>query len=111
MVDLLWSDPIEENGMRKNTSREVGIYFGPDITQAFCRRNNLEYIVRSHQRVQEGAIFSHGDRCLTVFSAANYPAGMGNNMGAFVVIDDELNAFIEQFDHAEQPMAVNDFDD
>ena len=98
MVDLLWSDPIEENGMRKNTKREVGIYFGPDITQAFCRKNNLEYIVRSHQQVQQGAVFSHGDRCLTVFSAPNYPAGQGNNMGAFVVIKDDLSTEIEQFE-------------
>ena len=75
------------------------MYFGPDVTQKFCRINNLKYIIRSHQKVDEGARLSHGNRCLTVFSAGDYPAGMGNNQAAFVVINDELKPEIEQFYH------------
>ena len=98
MVDLLWSDPIEENGMRKNTKREVGIYFGPDITQAFCRKKQFGIHCKIAPTGSTRCRFSHGDRCLTVFSAPNYPAGQGNNMGAFVVIKDDLSSEIEQFE-------------
>merc|ERR1712187_612558 len=54
---LLWSDPVEED---KNDRGVVGVLpsptrgertriFGWNITEAFCARNELDMIVRSHQ--------------------------------------------------------------
>lgn len=45
MCDLLWSDPQELNG-RSPSKRGVGCQFGPDITEKFCKTNNIDYIVR-----------------------------------------------------------------
>ena len=48
MCDLLWSDPQPQRG-RSPSKRGVGIQFGPDITEAFLKLNNLDYVIRSHE--------------------------------------------------------------
>lgn len=47
MCELLWSDPQSFPGRAPN-KRGVGTAFGPDVTHAFLRQNNLELVVRSH---------------------------------------------------------------
>ena len=32
-ADVLWSDPIAQNGLQVNEARGVGLTFGPDVTQ------------------------------------------------------------------------------
>ena len=53
MCDLLWSDPFPGLG-RQPSKRGVGIQFGSDVTEAFCKLNNLEYVIRSHEVKAEG---------------------------------------------------------
>ncbi|XP_061395103.1 serine/threonine-protein phosphatase 5 [Musca vetustissima] len=84
MCELLWSDPQPWAG-RGPSKRGVGIQFGPDVTEAFCKRNNLDYIVRSHEVKNMGYEVTHDGKCITVFSAPNYCDTMGN-MGAFITI-------------------------
>lgn len=48
MCDLMWSDPQYATG-RSQSKRGVGIQFGPDVTASFCKLNNLDYVVRSHE--------------------------------------------------------------
>lgn len=71
MTELLWSDPMAPLG-RAPSKRGVGVQFGPDITEAFCKLNGLDYIVRSHEVKADGYEEAHGGRCITVFSAPNY---------------------------------------
>ena len=53
MCDLLWSDPFPGLG-RQPSNRGVGVQFGSDVTEAFCKLNNLDYIIRSHEPKDEG---------------------------------------------------------
>ena len=71
MCELLWSDPQFQCG-RSPSKRGVGVQFGPDVTERFIRKNNLEYIIRSHEVKQEGYEVAHNGKCITVFSAPNY---------------------------------------
>ena len=48
MCELLWSDPQPMPG-RSPSKRGVGCQFGPDVTQKFLQRNDLRYVVRSHE--------------------------------------------------------------
>lgn len=48
---------------------------GRDVTEAFCRREKVQLVVRSHQYVAEGVKWMHGGRLVTVFSARNYLRG------------------------------------
>ncbi|KAK4300299.1 hypothetical protein Pmani_027485 [Petrolisthes manimaculis] len=84
MCELLWSDPMPGKG-RAPSKRGVGIQFGSDITWNFLEKNNLEYIIRSHEVKSEGYEVTHGGNCITVFSAPNYCDTMGNK-GAFITM-------------------------
>lgn len=71
MCELLWSDPQQWMG-RGPSKRGVGIQFGPDVTEAFCKANKLDYIIRSHEVKDMGYEVAHNGQCITVFSAPNY---------------------------------------
>ncbi|CAG4957194.1 unnamed protein product [Colias eurytheme] len=85
MCELLWSDPQAACG-RAASRRGVGCQFGPDVTAAFCERNGLAYIVRSHEVKNDGYEVAHYGKCITVFSAPNYCDAMGN-LGAFITMN------------------------
>jgi len=53
MCDILWSDPMPNKG-RAPSKRGVGVQFGPDVTENFCRLNKLDYIIRSHEVKADG---------------------------------------------------------
>ncbi|XP_064622307.1 serine/threonine-protein phosphatase 5-like [Lineus longissimus] len=84
MCELLWSDPQRQSG-RSPSKRGVGIHFGPDVTKQFLQKNNLDYVVRSHEVRSDGYEVLHDGKCITVFSAPNYCDTMGNK-GAFITI-------------------------
>ena len=88
-MELLWTDPQSENG-RSLSKRGIGLQFGPDITKAFIERNNLKYIIRSHEVRQKGYEWEHYDKLCTVFSAPNYCDSQGN-LGAVVRLLNEGN--------------------
>lgn len=77
MCELLWSDPQPQPG-RGISKRGVGLQFGPDVTEDFCRTNNLDMVVRSHEVKDGGYAVDHDGRCVTVFSAPNYCDQAGN---------------------------------
>ena len=82
MADLLWSDPMEQNG-KIPSIRGAGVNFGPDVTEKFLKENNLKLLVRSHQVRMEGYQIEQGGKVITVFSAPNYCDRQGNK-GAII---------------------------
>eukprot|EP01134_Creolimax_fragrantissima_P005817 CFRG5817T1 len=84
MCEMLWADPQAALG-RAPSKRGVGLHFGPDVTDAFCQQNGLDYIVRSHEVKDDGYEVMHNGKCITIFSAPNYCDQMGNK-GAFINI-------------------------
>ncbi|KNC84166.1 serine/threonine-protein phosphatase 5 [Sphaeroforma arctica JP610] len=84
MCEMLWADPQILPG-RAPSKRGVGLHFGPDVTDAFCKLNGLDYVVRSHEVKDNGYEIHHDGKCITVFSAPNYCDQMGNK-GAFITV-------------------------
>ncbi|KAL1243851.1 Serine/threonine-protein phosphatase [Trichinella spiralis] len=76
---------VFRDSVNHRTKRGVGIQFGPNVTKEFCKHNNLDYIVRSHEVKPIGYEVAHDGKCITVFSAPNYCDTIGNK-GAFIVI-------------------------
>jgi serine/threonine-protein phosphatase 5 len=101
MSDLLWSDPQPFPG-KSPSKRGVGFAFGPDITEAFLIKNNLELLVRSHEVKEEGYLVEHGGKTVTVFSAPNYCDTMGNK-GAFIHFRKDCKPQYTQFDCVAHP--------
>jgi len=89
LCDLLWSDPSETIIGFGNNDRGVSVSFGPDIVEKFCRKEELDLVVRAHQVVEDGYEFFADRRLVTIFSAPNY-CGEFDNAAAVLTIDDNL---------------------
>lgn len=96
VVQALWSDPVDESApagqpahARDPTGR-IKLTRAAD-TAAFCAREGLSLVVRSHQCVSGGFRVAHGGRMVTVFSARDYHNGAHTNDGALLLLaeDDE----------------------
>eukprot|EP00249_Psilotum_nudum_P023895 c29021_g1_i1 orf=551-3595(+) len=92
LMDLLWSDPTENDsveGLRPNARGPGLVTFGPDRVVEFCKNNDLQLIVRAHECVMDGfERFAQG-HLITLFSATNY-CGTANNAGAILVLGRDL---------------------
>jgi len=133
--DVLWSDPIAEDGLRHNDARGIGIQFGPAQTRQFLRAEKLKLIIRSHEgpdarhdrpempSIMSGFCVDHdcGDegRLCTLFSAPNYPQFIDvddvrhHNSAAFVVLRRETNwcdPQVVSFDAAPRPESACYYD-
>mmetsp|Transcript_9681 Transcript_9681/g.16108 ORF Transcript_9681/g.16108 Transcript_9681/m.16108 type:complete len:630 (-) Transcript_9681:27-1916(-) len=83
---LLWSDPMTADGIKPNTTRTIGVFFGPDVVFDFLKRHNLMYLIRGHEVAEKGVNqmeCGEGRSVMTLFSHSEYPNGTGSNLGAF----------------------------
>ncbi|CAB4477867.1 unnamed protein product [Rhizophagus irregularis] len=103
MEYLLWSDPKEKPGCDIGKRGGIGIGFGPDITENFLKRNNLDLLIRSHEVKKEGYEIEHNGKCITIFSAPDY-CGVCGNKGAIINIAPDLKLTYKTFEAVPQPM-------
>ena len=72
MSALLWSDPKEDvidYELHPETGRN---YFGKSTFQKFMKINNLDFMVRAHEVLEEGYKFFFNKRLVSLFSTSYY---------------------------------------
>eukprot|EP00922_Rhytidocystis_sp_ex-Travisia-forbesii_P027964 GHVS01041041.1.p1 GENE.GHVS01041041.1~~GHVS01041041.1.p1 ORF type:complete len:245 (-),score=22.97 GHVS01041041.1:640-1374(-) len=107
MCDLLWSDPGDEAGWLVSP-RGAGYHFGHSESQQFLHLNDLGFICRAHQLVNDGYNWSHNNQVVTIFSAPNYCYRCGNN-AALLDVGEQLQTDFTRFmpaDRRGEPQAV-----
>jgi len=103
LEEILWSDPVEGIKGTRFSPRGAGRLFGEDVTDAFLKMVNAKILVRGHEPVDEGYMFNHNGKILTIFSRKGPP--YNNSRGAYLIVDmskktdsaSKLNSCIQQF--------------
>jgi hypothetical protein len=93
-LDILWSDPADENGEQFN-NRGAGVEFGQDVTKEVCRRLDVKRIVRSHEpkKASDGPCYEHDGRVITTNGTGVY----GGKPFLLVIDMDDISEFSVEF--------------
>lgn len=103
LENVLWSDPENRGVEFAESYRGAGYKFGPSAVGKFLGENNLDYIIRAHETVQNGIREEFDGKVKTVFSAPHY-CGRMDNKGAILGFDNTSNNFeVIRFDRSHQP--------
>lgn len=72
--ELLWNDPKEKlDGFKKNRRRGGRAkYFGRQAFADFLARNDLQYVIRSHETTSKGVKYYFDGRLVSLFSSNAY---------------------------------------
>mmetsp|Transcript_12346 Transcript_12346/g.35010 ORF Transcript_12346/g.35010 Transcript_12346/m.35010 type:complete len:865 (-) Transcript_12346:105-2699(-) len=105
LFNLVWSDPCDSVQRKKLGQAGRGNRFVERETIEFCERNDLAFVVRSHEvpRSLRGAAATHGGKTYTVFSASNYMGSVGNRGGVFLC---EVDRGLQLNEHWAPPWPV-----
>ena len=82
---ILWSDPILEKKGFSISTRGSGCLYGYDTINDFLIKNNLNFILRGHECIDEGVLSMFKNKLFTIFSASNYCGVQKNNSGIIIV--------------------------
>eukprot|EP00929_Paragymnodinium_shiwhaense_P062368 TRINITY_DN3113_c0_g2_i1.p1 TRINITY_DN3113_c0_g2~~TRINITY_DN3113_c0_g2_i1.p1 ORF type:complete len:725 (-),score=230.31 TRINITY_DN3113_c0_g2_i1:137-2311(-) len=112
MVDCLWADPRGGPGYGPSYRKSKGVFmFGPDVIDSFCKANDLNLVIRSHEVKTKGfqwekkADAASHTEMISVFSAPNY-LDTGGNKGAYLKCTNESGKIQVEpviFDPVEHP--------
>lgn len=72
LVEMLWNDPIERDGIYFNQNRGIGKMFGIDVSKKFLKMTKTKTIIRAHQPTEEGVAVNHVGLILTLSSTKVY---------------------------------------
>ena len=107
---LLWSDPSRFGKDFEPSTRGLGYFFGPEALTYFLEKNNLKYVIRGHECVENGIEMQLGRKMITVFGASNYCGLSPNKSGVLILKPNDPNfreaIFFQPISHPKRSIAV-----
>lgn len=82
---ILWSDPSNDVEDFQQSDRGEGYLYGTKNLETFLSQNQLRYLVRGHECIENGVDISLDSKCITVFSASNYCGVSSNKAGILLM--------------------------
>lgn len=73
---IVWNDPKEEIGGDEPSYRGIGYFFGKASFKQFMNKNNLEYLIRSHEAFLGGYRIFFNGRLISIFTCSYYERGI-----------------------------------
>ncbi len=87
IYQIMWNDPKSDLKGFSDSFRGPGIYFfGSDVFENFMKVNDLRYLIRAHEWVQEGFKWFFNKKLLSIFSSANYRGIYAPNPASYAKI-------------------------
>jgi len=88
LMQLMWNDPKSNLKGFSDSFRGIDIKnFGEDVFNDFMRKNQLEYLIRSHELYSKGYKWFFKKRLLSIFSSGNY---RGTNPASYAIIKNNV---------------------
>ncbi|MHA1507141.1 MAG: metallophosphoesterase [Promethearchaeota archaeon] len=73
LLQIMWNDPKTKlKGFSESFRGRDIKFFGEDVFTDFMRENELDYLIRAHERFPKGYKWFFNKRLLSIFSSANY---------------------------------------
>jgi protein phosphatase len=98
LEEILWNDPMDNLGSTKSP-RGAGFLYGPDVTDEYLTRIQVNTLIRGHQSCREGYKIDHG-KIITLFSCKL--GSYRNNAGAMIITNRdaafEVNSLIDSIE-------------
>jgi len=80
---LLWNDPHKRTKEFKWSSRGPGIKrFGEEAFDYFINKNNIRYVIRSHEKVKDGYKTYFDEKLFSIFSSHSYSKRVSTVVGS-----------------------------
>ena len=77
-----------------DNDRGVSVRFGEKVVEEFCKKNDIDLVIRAHQVVDDGYEFFAGRKLITIFSAPNY-CGEFDNSAGILIVDSSLTCSLK----------------
>ena len=87
LLQIMWNDPKPNlKGFTESFRGRDIKFFGEDVFRDFMRENELDYLIRAHERFPEGYKWFFNEQLLSIFSSTNYPGTLTPIPASYAVI-------------------------
>ena len=87
LLQIMWNDPKPNlKGFTESFRGRDIKFFGEDVFRDFMRENELDYLIRAHERFPEGYKWFFNEQLLSIFSSTNYPGTLTPIPASYAII-------------------------
>ncbi|MBY8979754.1 MAG: metallophosphoesterase [Candidatus Lokiarchaeota archaeon] len=91
LLQIMWNDPKPNlKGFTVSFRGRDIRFFGEDVFTDFMRENQLDYLIRAHERFPDGYKWFFNKQLLSIFSSANYRGTLTPIPASYAIIRNKI---------------------